>query len=310
MSAPSKPATPDGSKSERDEVTGQNTTGHVWDGIRELDRPLPRWWLLTFYATIVFALGYMVLYPAIPLLRSATPGLLGYSSRLNVEAAIAAARGAQANNLQRVAALSLEDIRRDETLSRFAISGGRSAFAINCSPCHGSGAAGSSGYPNLNDDDWLWGGDLAAIETTIRHGIRFAADTETRSSSMPAFGADGILSPVEIAALAETVLSLSGQPHDLAAARTGAALFVDNCAPCHGERGEGNREFGAPALADAISLYGKDRAAILAQITHPRHGVMPAWGGKLDAVTIKQLALYVHALGGGETKTAAPTASR
>jgi cytochrome c oxidase cbb3-type subunit 3 len=286
--------------SDFDAVSGTETTGHQWDGIRELNTPLPRWWLWTFYATIFWALIYVVLYPAWPLVNSATRGVLGYSTRGAVEEAVAEAKAAQAGNLERIAALSLDEIAADADLRRFAVAGGRSAFLVNCVQCHGSGAAGSAGYPNLNDDDWLWGGSLDEIRTTIMHGIRFPQDPDTRISEMPAFG-DGILNAHEIAAAAEFVLSLSGAEHDAALAVEGGQLFADSCAACHGENGDGDVAFGAPALNDAISLYGADRNLIANQITRPRHGVMPAWAHRLDAATINQLALFVHSLGGGES---------
>ncbi len=215
---------------EIDQPTGQPTTGHVWDGIRELNTPLPRWWLWTFYATIAFAVVYVVLYPAIPLVHSATRGLLGYSTRAAVETSLVAAQDAQSANLQRIASMSLEDIAKDEELNRFAVAGGRSAFLVNCVQCHGSGAAGSVGYPNLNDDDWLWGGTLDAIHTTILHGIRYTQDPDTRVSEMPAFGADGMLDAHQIEAVANFVLSLSGGEHDAALAEEGKQIFADNCA--------------------------------------------------------------------------------
>jgi cytochrome c oxidase cbb3-type subunit 3 len=283
---------------EVDPVTGQPTTGHVWDGIRELNRPLPRWWLWTFYATIAWAAVYVVLYPAFPLVRGATGGILGYSTRGEVADAMTVARNAQASRLEQVAALPLEEIRADSELMRFAVQGGRSAFRVNCVQCHGSGAAGSPGYANLNDDDWLWGGTLDEIHQTIAYGVR-SEHPDTRSTEMPAFGADLLTQP-EIGAVAEYVLSLSGADHDAAAARDGETVFADYCAACHGETGAGDREFGAPALNDAIWLYRGDRDAILTQIASPRHGVMPAWIGRLDETVIKQLSLYVHALGGGE----------
>ena len=286
-----------------DDATGQPTTGHVWDGIRELNTPLPRWWLWTFYACIAFAVVYMVLYPAIPLVHSATRGLLGYSTRAEVEKSLSAAKEAQAANLERVASLPLEDIAKDDELNRFAVAGGRSAFLVNCVQCHGSGAAGSRGYPNLNDDDWLWGGTLEAIHTTISHGIRYTQDPDTRVSEMPAFGADGILDAHQVEAVANFVLSLSNSDHDAALAQEGKQIFADNCAVCHGEDGGGNREVGAPRLNDAIWLYSGDKASIIAQITKPRHGVMPAWAHRLDPTTIKELALFVHSLGGGEAAT-------
>lgn len=285
---------------ERDEVSGTETTGHEWDGIKELNTPLPRWWLWTFYATIVWALIYTILYPAWPLVSSATKGVLGYSSRARVAESIAAAKATQSQYLQQIAALPLEDIRGDQTLFEFALAGGRSAFAVNCSPCHGSGAQGSSGFPNLNDDDWLWGGSLEDIDLSIRHGIRYAADEDTRLSEMPAFGRDGLLQPAQIADVTQFVLSLSGKDRDSDAVIRGLEVYADNCASCHGPTGNGDPTLGAPALNDAIWLYGDSAEAIAVQVTNPRHGVMPAWAGRLDDTVIKELALYVHSLGGGE----------
>ncbi len=288
---------------EKDEISGTETTGHEWDGIRELDTPMPRWWLWTYYACIVFALGYMIAYPAWPLIHGATPGLLGYSSRAELLKDVDAARAGQSAQLEKVKALSLDDIRKDADLLQFAVAGGRAAFRLNCIQCHGSGAAGGKGYPNLNDDDWLWGGTLDKIHTTLQHGIRYTADPDTRQSLMPSFGADAILTPEQISDVAEHVLKISGQTFDTAAAERGATVFAENCAACHGDAGEGKQEFGAPRLTDAITLYVSDKASIVAQINKPRQGVMPAWGRRLDELTIKQLAIYVHSLGGGEMTT-------
>ncbi len=288
------------SKIETDEVTGTATTGHEWDGIKELNTPLPRWWILTFYATIIWALGYTVLYPAWPLLTKATPGILGYSSRAEVAAEIAAAQAAQAQWLEKIRTASLEEIVADQDLLQFARAGGAAAFKVNCVQCHGSGATGSPGYPNLNDDDWLWGGTLDQIHTTLQNGVRFTLNGETRDSRMPAFGADGVLTPEQKSDVANFVVKLSGGEADAAAASRGEPVFAENCVACHGDRGQGNREMGGPNLSDQIWLYGSDLAAIMAQVQKPRHGVMPAWGGRLDATTIKQLAVYVHSLGGGE----------
>lgn len=287
-------------KSEFDEVSGMTTTEHEWDGIRELNTPLPRWWLWTFYACIVWAAVYCVLYPAIPLLNSATKGVLGYSSRAEVAAEMVAAKAAQSKFLTKISAMSLSDIRKDQALTQFAIAGGRSAFAVNCSQCHGTNGVGAKGYPNLNDDDWLWKGTISEIYQTISHGIRFEADDDTRTSAMPAFGKDDILKPNQIDVVAEFVLSLSGLKHDGAKAKQGQPLYVENCAPCHGPTGKGDREQGAARLNDAIWLYGKDKATIVDIITNARNSVMPAWRPRLDEATVKQLAIYVHALGGGE----------
>ncbi len=285
---------------EKDDISGTETTGHEWDGIKELNTPLPRWWLWTFYATIVFALGYVVAYPAWPLVNGATPGLLGYSSRSELLKEVDTARLAQSAQLEKVKTLPLEEIRKDADLLQFAVAGGRAAFRVNCIQCHGSGAAGSRGYPNLNDDDWLWGGTLDQIHTTLQHGIRYTADPDTRQSPMPAFGADGILTSEQINDASDYILRLSGQTFDAEAATRGVTVYAENCVACHGEAGEGKREFGGPRLADPIALFAGDKATIVAQITQPRHGVMPAWNTRLDEVTIKQLAIYVHSLGGGE----------
>jgi len=285
---------------EKDDVTGMDTTGHEWDGIKELNTPLPRWWLWTFYICIVWAVGYMIAYPAIPLVSDATKGLLGWSSRNDVAVAMSEAHQAQSGMLDKIASLSVQDISADEDLRTFAVAGGKSAFAVNCSQCHGSGAAGGPGYPNLNDDDWIWGGDLDAIYTTISHGIRHEPDEDTRVSDMPAFGKDELLEKAQIEDVAEHVLSLSKLDHNAEAAARGVELFAENCASCHGDDGGGDRDLGAPALNDAIWLYAQNRADIVAQINGPKHGVMPAWADKLGDVTIKKLAVYVHALGGGE----------
>lgn len=284
---------------EKDDITGTATTGHEWDGIKELNTPLPRWWLWTFYATIVWAIGYMIAYPAIPLISSNTKGVLGYSSRAEVEEAIGAAKAAQGEWLQKISAANLEDIVKDDGLLQFARAGGAAAFKVNCVQCHGSGAAGSPGYPNLNDDDWLWGGTLEQIHLTLQYGIRHSLSSDTRDSQMPAFGADAILTPGQIADVSNHVVSLSGGEADAAAAARGLTVYVENCAACHGERGEGNTDLGSPNLSDGIWLYGGDVKSVMAQVTRPRHGVMPAWSGRLDEATIKQLAVYVHSLGGG-----------
>lgn len=287
------------SKVEVDEVTGTETTGHEWDGIKELNTPMPRWWLWTFYATIIWALGYVIAYPAIPLVTSFTKGMLGYTTRAEVEADMAAARQAQSGMLDKIGSMSLEEIRTTPELFEFARAGGRSAYLVNCVQCHGSGATGAPGYPNLNDDDWLWGGKLDDISYTLNHGVRFDGDEQTRTSQMPGFG-DGALEPAQISNVTELVLKMSGQDHDSEAATAGVAVYEENCASCHGEDGKGDREQGAPDLTDKIWLYGNSRASINTQIRTPKHGVMPGWKSRLDGNTIKQLVIYVHSLGGGE----------
>ncbi|MGF1592643.1 MAG: cytochrome-c oxidase, cbb3-type subunit III [Kiloniellaceae bacterium] len=284
---------------EVDQVSGTETTGHEWDGIKELNTPLPRWWLWTFYATCIWALGYWIVMPAWPLISSHTTGVIGYSSRANLADSMSAARAAQGQYLDRIEQASLTEITRDRELLEFAMAGGGSAFAVNCSQCHGLGAAGFAGYPNLNDDDWIWGGTLEAIADTIRYGIR-SEHPDSRFNMMPAFGADGILERGEINDVAEYVLSLSNSGTDAAAAARGEEIYLEQCAACHMDDGSGSHDLGAPDLTNAIWLYGGDKADIVTTISQSRAGMMPAWTGRLDETTIKQLAVYVHSLGGGQ----------
>ncbi|MEM8800485.1 MAG: cytochrome-c oxidase, cbb3-type subunit III, partial [Pseudomonadota bacterium] len=166
------------------------------------------------------------------------------------------------------------------------------------------GAQGYTAFPNLRDDDWLWGGSVEDIHYTLKHGIRWEADPDTRFSAMPAFLTDEILSKDEISNVAHYVLSLSGAEHDAAAAAAGETPFVEQCSACHGENGKGMRELGAPNLTDAIWLYGGSHETIVKTVAYARNGVMPAWSERLDDVTVKQLAIYVALLGGGETTLA------
>ncbi|MCA3254367.1 MAG: cytochrome-c oxidase, cbb3-type subunit III [Alphaproteobacteria bacterium] len=283
-----------------DDTAGLPTTGHEWDGIREYDKPMPRWWVITFIVTVIWAIGYTVVYPAWPTLTGFTKGTSEWSSRRDLSAELKSVALERAPILARIEALPVDEIVKDPQLTRFAVEGGRSAFKVYCAQCHGSGAAGTIGYPNLNDDDWLWGGKLADVHQTINHGVRYAEDGEARMSQMPAFGKDGILTPPQIAQVVSYVRTLAGQDKPGRASALGAKVFAENCASCHGDDGKGNRAFGAPNLTDAIWLYGDDRAAQTATVANARYGVMPAWGQRLDAVTVKQLAVYVHSLGGGE----------
>ncbi len=292
-----------------DEVTGVSTVGHEWDGIEELDNPMPRWWLWALYLTIAWGIVYVVLYPAWPLVHRATAGVLGWSSRGQLEQELEADRLKRAPIHAAIARLPVEQIAANPALHDAAIEGGRSAFKVHCVQCHGSGAAGSAGYPNLNDDDWLWGGNIQQIHFTIMHGIRNPDLAQTRQSLMPAFGQDGILQPAEIQDVVSYIRFISGQEKDSKAARRGATLYTANCAVCHGPAGKGDRSVGAPNLTDPIWLYGGDREAITRSVTYSRRGVMPAWEGRLDPVTTKMLAVYVHSLGGGEAMPKAETAA-
>lgn len=283
-----------------DAATGTQFKGHEWDGIQELDTPLPRWWLWTFYATILFAIGYVIAYPAIPMLNDYTRGMLGWSSRGALEQELAARADQVAPIHQAIAATTIEKLAGQPELMQAAIEGGRAAFKVHCVQCHGSGAAGSKGYPNLNDDDWLWGGDLATIEKTLIDGIRNPGHDATRVSMMPAFGRDQLLTAPQVDDVVAYVRVASRQDKPSAAAQRGATLFADNCAVCHGTDAKGNRTLGAPNLTDGIWLYGGDSESIHQSVWNSRQGVMPRWDDKLSPATIRMLAVYVHSLGGGE----------
>lgn len=290
--------TPKGTGPRVDQPTGTEFVGHEWDGIEELNTPLPRWWLLTFYACIVWAIGYTVIYPAWPLISRATAGLSGWTSHAQLEADLKAQQAKRAPIIAAIAATPIEALPSKPELMNAAIEGGRAAFKVNCVQCHGSGAAGSKGYPNLNDDDWLWGGDLTAIRYTIEHGIRNPDHEATRQSQMPPFA--GNLSDADVAAVVAHVRTISGQRAADGLSAKGAQIFAANCAVCHGPAGKGGRQIGAPNLTDRIWLYGGDSATLTETVLKARQGVMPRWGHKLDAATITMLAAYVHSLGGGE----------
>lgn len=282
-----------------DPETGTETVGHEWDGIEELDTPMPRWWLWTLYATIAWAVAYTIFYPAWPLISSATTGVYNWSSREQLDGEMKAEAERKRPVMLALAQIPVERLADDSKLMNAAVQGGAAAFRVNCVQCHGSGAAGGKGYANLNDDDWLWGGTLDDIYRTISSGIR-SDHPDTRLSLMPSFGTDGILTRDEIDDVAEFVLSLSGGVAEPVRAERGKAVFAANCVACHGDTGGGNREFGAPPLNDAIWLNSGDRASIVRQIRQPRHGVMPAWSKRLPDPVLRQLALYVYSLGGGQ----------
>ncbi|MGI9433577.1 MAG: cytochrome-c oxidase, cbb3-type subunit III [Geminicoccaceae bacterium] len=286
-------------KIEKDAITGQETTGHEWDGIKELNTPLPKWWLYVLYACIVYAVIWWVLYPSWPYVTGYFGGVIGGDQRLELDQRMAAAEAGRAQYLDRIKASTTDEILADPELVSFALAGGGAAFADNCAPCHGLGGAGQGIYPTLADDDWIWGGSLDDIEATINYGIR-SEHEETRFNEMPAFGRDEILSREEIQATTQFVLSLSDREHDAEVVDQGRVLYEEQCAACHGEEGEGLQELGAPNLRDQIWLYGSTPVEIAQQIGNPQHGVMPPWNERLDEDTVKILTVYVHALGGGQ----------
>lgn len=288
-------------KNEIDDVTGVETTGHEWDGVKELNKPLPQWWLWTFYACIVWAFGYMIVYPAWPLANDYTRGIWNYSQRATVASEVKAGLDAQSAMRKKLEQTPLADVRKDPELLRFASAAGSASFQTNCAPCHGRGAQGFVGYPNLNDDDWLWGGTIDEIQATIAHGIR-SDDGKARISQMPRYGIENQLTEAQIGDVAEYVLSLSGKSTDAAAIGRGAQIFKENerCTLCHGNDGKGKVDQGAPNLTDGIWLWGGRKDQIVESIRTGRGGMMPAWQPRLDGATLKSLAVYVHSLGGGK----------
>ncbi len=286
---------------EKDEHTGVETTGHEWDGIKELNNPAPRWWLGVLIITIIWAIGYSVIYPSWPTLsgdgeRGGTVGSIGWTQYDELADSQVEIFERRAQYLSRFESASFEDVQADPGLYAFALAGGASAFKDNCATCHGTGGTGAPGYPNLLDDDWLWGGTIEDIHQTIRFGVRADHD-ETRFSEMPAFA--DIYSSEEIADIADYALSFStGGSYPV----RGKELYDEQCALCHADNGTGDRFQGAPNLADAIWFYGGSKAELVAQIRRPKHGMMPNWDSRLDANTLRQLAIFVHSLGGGETE--------
>ncbi|MDO8606923.1 MAG: cytochrome-c oxidase, cbb3-type subunit III [Phaeospirillum sp.] len=287
---------------EKDSVSGQNTTGHEWDGIKELNTPLPKWWVYVFWASVIWAIGYWVLYPSWPTQNGYLKGTLGYSSRGELANDLELQKKGRSAWLSKIEASDTAAIEKDKDLLRYAMAGGKIAFNENCAPCHGSGGVGVVGaYPTLADDEWLWGGALADIEQTIQYGVR-SAHKDTRASEMPKFGADGLLKNEQIAAVADYVVTLASKAP--AKGSAGETVYAENCAVCHAEDGAGQAALGAPALNNQIWLFkgGKDsvKDLVVAQVTKPKHGAMPAWVDRLDPSTIKMLAVYVHNLGGGK----------
>ena len=286
-----------------DEHSGVETTGHSWDGITELNNPLPRWWLYIWYMTIAWAIVYMILMPALPALPGLgtnTKGLRGHSDRAEVAVAMTELKAEREANSATLLGASLQKIETDRDLQQFALAMGESLFGDNCATCHGAGGRGAKGYPVLADDDWIWDGTLDGIEITLRHGIRHLADENTRYSEMPAYGKQGFLTGDQIDDVTEYVLNLSGRAEDQEAVTRGAVTFQSQCAACHSAAGTGDRAQGAPNLTDAIWLFGSERQEIYDSIYFARNAHMPAWEGRLDDASIKALAVYVHSLSGGE----------
>ncbi len=266
-------------------TANDNTTGHVWDGdLREMNNPLPRWWVGLFIITIVFALVYLAFYPG----AGSFAGKFGWSSRGQYHAEVAKANEQVAPLYAKFQAMPVEEVAKDPQ----AMAIGDRLFMNNCAQCHGSDARGSKGFPNLTDADWLHGGSPEKIKETLVQG---------RNGMMPPMGA-AVGSPEDVRNVAHYVLSLSGSPHDSLRASLGRAKF-GACAACHGMDGKGNPALGAPNLTDDIWLHGWGENAIVAMINNGKNNQMPAQASKLTEGQIHVLASYVWGL--SNVKTAA-----
>ncbi|WP_426954406.1 cytochrome-c oxidase, cbb3-type subunit III [Muricoccus radiodurans] len=286
---------------ERDPHAPERNAPPSFDGIRELDANPPRLWTYMYLLCFGAAVWLFVAYPAIPWLTSdARTGVFQWSSRAELGRAVQHAEETAPDVAVRFARASLEQAEADPAMRAYAIAGGHAAWGNNCAPCHGQDGRGTANYPNLRDRDWLWGGTPEAIRHTLQVGIRWPGEESTRSSQMPAFGRLRSLERPQVLDLVEFVRSLSGQEHNAAGAARAEPVFAENCASCHGARGEGNQEVGGPRLNDDAWLYGGTREAIYDTIWNSRSGVMPAFGQRLPEDTIRKLVLYVRSFGGGE----------
>lgn len=279
---------------ERDPVSGYLTTGHDWNGIKELNSPVPRVVFFFIAVTHIYAVVAWFLLPTWPLGQTFTKGLLGIDQKTAVEADLAAATAARADWTEALATADFDEVRTDPDLMARALATARPLFGQNCQMCHGKDGIGGPGYPRLNDDIWLWGGTAEEIATTLRVGIN-SDHPDSHVAQMPAFGHDELLTRPEIAVVADYVQTLSigvvqGDPSE------GALLFQTNCAACHGEDAKGVEGSGAPNLTDADWVYGADAAIILQALMLGRQGKMPSWESRLSEAEIRALALYVEDL--------------
>ena len=304
----------DNNNKDIDKITGVETTGHEWDGLKELNNPLPRWWVWVFIITCVWSAWYFVVYPSWPVPGGATKGTSGYTQYKELRESQQEIFDRQSAYLEKFDGATFDVILNDAELYAFAIAGGASAFKDNCATCHGTGGEGGVGYPNLRDDDWIWGGRLDQIHQTLEYGIR-ADNIDSRVSQMPAFGKDGLLKDEEINAVVDYVMAWSaygegdahgydhhGESHGETDLELGATIFKEQCASCHGPEGKGLEEFGAPNLTDDIWLYGGERETVFNTIYYARAGMMPAWKDRLDPNTIKQLTVYLYEMSGGQAQ--------
>lgn len=288
---------------ERDPVTGRKTTGHEWNGIKELDTPVPRGVLLFLVVTHLWAIGWWFFAPAWPLGTTYTKGILDLSQKQTVEESIIEGQNQRATWATRIENESYDTILADQDLMQIVRGTGRQLFGDNCAACHGVDGRGRANYPDLTDDDWLWGGGPELIEQTMRVGIN-SQHPDSRIAQMPSFGRDGMLERDQVRSVASYVYSLTNPdystPTTLPQITAGQEVFVATCAACHGEDAKGNREMGAPNLTDGRWIYGGDLQSIIASVHGGREGHMPTWDERLTNTEIRLLSLYVHDLGTGQ----------
>jgi cytochrome c oxidase cbb3-type subunit 3 len=288
---------------EVDPVSGRKTTGHIWNGIKELDTPIPRGVLLFLIVTHLFAVLWWVLLPTWPLGMTYTKGVLGIDQRTTVEASVKESAIARAPWVSRIESLSYDEIRADEQLMASVRTTGHQLFGDNCAACHGRDGKGRENYPDLSDDDWIWGGGPEAIAQTLAVGIN-TRHPETRVGQMPAFGRDEMLDRQQVMDVATYVSSLSdpsaSTAENIDQIDKGREVFQTTCIACHGENAKGNPELGAPNLTDRRWIYGGSLQRIIASIHGGRQGHMPTWDERLTPTEIKVLALYVNDIGQGK----------
>lgn len=276
---------------ELDEASGQHTTGHEWDGVKELNTPVPMVFRISLWLTIAFSLVTWVLYPSWPGVTSYAKGVVGYSSRDNVAVAVAERQTLRTQQMPEFTELDVATLAEDPTLeARYGDAIGV-LYRDNCAACHGRDLKGQTSFPDLTDDHWLWSGSPEEIEYTLQYGINHVSE-DTRWAEMPAFG-DGMIERSDLNAVVEYVLQISGSDHDPSLAETGRVVFEDNCSSCHSEGGIGGYESGAPSLLDDAWIYGGSRDALMHTLKYGRQGVMPGWSGRLTEEEIRKLTLYV-----------------
>jgi cytochrome c oxidase cbb3-type subunit III len=280
---------------QRDSVSGYLTTGHEWNGITELNTPVPRAVYFFLTVTVLFSIGYWVLMPAWPIGDTYTKGLLGIDQRNVLATSLKQAEMDQEVWSKKIASESYATIQADPALMTVVRETGHTLFGSDCAACHGRDAKGQPGYPDLTTSSWLWGGKPEDIFTTIKVGIN-SANKDSRTSQMPAFGRDQMLPRADVFKVASYVYSLSNpgsKEVDPKNVEAGQKLFAANCVACHGDDAKGNPELGAPNLTDKFWTYGGDLETIDTTIWGGRQGHMPTWEGRLSELDRKILTLYL-----------------